>query len=69
MAPRMVALFAATPRLEQELAALRVRQAYTSAKVALWGARAEGDRRPTGSRRRGAGTMGQLQDHDKETHR
>ena len=32
-APRMVALFAAhARRLERELAALRVRQAYTSAK-------------------------------------
>src|ERR1700728_5047415 len=44
-APRMVALFAAhARRLERELAALRVRQAYTAAKVALWRARVEGDR-------------------------
>src|ERR1017187_3955330 len=44
-APRMVALFAAhARRLERELAALRVRQAYTSAKVALWRGRVGGGR-------------------------
>jgi DNA-binding transcriptional MerR regulator len=70
-APRMVALFAAhARRLEQELAALRVRQAYTAAKVALWRARVEGDR---AAEQEAAAevlrTMGQLRDHDKETHR
>ena len=70
-APRMVALFAAhAQRLERELAALRVRQAYMAAKVALWRARAEGDRR---AEQEAAAEvlriMGQLRDHDKETHR
>ena len=70
-APRMVALFAAhARRLERELAALRVRQAYTAAKVALWRARVEGDR---AAEQEAAAevlrVMGQLRDHDKETHR
>ena len=70
-APRMVALFAAhAQRLERELAALRVRQAYMAAKVALWRARAEGDRR---AEQEAAAEvlriMGQLRDRDKETHR
>ena len=70
-APRMVALFAAhAGRLERELAALRVRQAYTAAKVALWRARVEGDR---AAEQKAAAEvlriMGQLRDHDKETHR
>ena len=43
-APRMAALFAGHgERLEQELAVLRVRQAYAAAKAALWQARADGD--------------------------
>jgi hypothetical protein len=67
----MVALFAAhARRLERELAALRVRQAYTAAKVALWRARVEGDR---AAEQEAAAevlrVMGQLRDHDKETHR
>jgi MerR family transcriptional regulator, aldehyde-responsive regulator len=70
-APRMVALFAAhARRLERELAALRVRQAYTAAKVALWRARVEGDR--AAEQEAAAGVlriMGQLRDHDEETHR
>ena len=70
-APRMVALFAAhAQRLERDLAALRVRQAYMAAKVALWRARAEGDRR---AEQEAAAEvlriMGQLRDHDQETHR
>ena len=70
-APRMVALFAAhAQRLERDLAALRVRQAYMAAKVALWRARAEGD--PRAEQEAAAEVlriMGQLRDHDKETHR
>jgi hypothetical protein len=43
-APGMVELFAGhAQRLEDELAALRVRHAYATAKVALWQARADGD--------------------------
>jgi MerR family transcriptional regulator, aldehyde-responsive regulator len=43
-APRMAELFAGhAQRLEQELAAVRVRHAYATAKAALWQARAEGD--------------------------
>jgi DNA-binding transcriptional MerR regulator len=70
-APRMVALFAAhARRLERELAALRVRQAYTAAKVALWRARVEGDR--AAEQEAAAEVLritGQLRGHDKETHR
>jgi len=41
-APRMAAMFAGhAERLEQEVAALRVRQAYAAAKAALWQAREE----------------------------
>ena len=70
-APRMVALFAAhARRLERELAALRVRQAYTAAKVALWRARAEGDRAAEqAAAAEVLQTMGQLREHDKEDHR
>jgi MerR family transcriptional regulator, aldehyde-responsive regulator len=43
-APRMAELFAGhAHRLEQELAAMRVRHAYATAKAALWQARADGD--------------------------
>ena len=43
-APRMAELFAGhAQRLEQELAAVRVRHAYATAKAALWQARADGD--------------------------
>jgi hypothetical protein len=43
-APRMVELFAGhAQRLEDELAALRIRHAYAKAKVALWQARADGN--------------------------
>ncbi|HEY2281671.1 MAG TPA: MerR family transcriptional regulator [Streptosporangiaceae bacterium] len=43
-APRMADLFAGhAQRLEQELAAVRVRHAYATAKAALWQARADGD--------------------------
>jgi len=43
-APRMAELFAGhAQRLEQELAAMRVRHAYATAKAALWQARADGD--------------------------
>ncbi len=43
-APRMAELFAGhARRLEQELAAVRVRHAYATAKAALWEARADGD--------------------------
>ncbi len=70
-APRMVALFAAhARRLERELAALRVRQVCTAAKAALWRARVEGGR--AAEQEAAAGVlriMGQLRDHDKETHR
>ena len=67
----MAELFAAhARRLERELAALRVRQAYAAAKVALWRARVEGDR---AAEQKAAAEvlriMGQLRDHDKETHR
>lgn len=69
-APRMVALFAAHARhLDRELAALRVRHAYTAAKVALWRARAEGDRAAEQEAAAQVLTvMRQLRDHDKETH-
>jgi hypothetical protein len=41
----MVGLFAGhAQRLEDELAALRVRHAYATAKVALWQARADGSK-------------------------
>jgi DNA-binding transcriptional MerR regulator len=70
-APRMVALFAAHAlRLERELAALRVRQGYAAAKVALWQARVEGDQ--AAEQEAAAAVlriMGQLREHDKETHR
>ena len=70
-APRMVALFAAHAlRLERELAALRVRQGYAAAKVALWQARVEGDQ---AAEQEAAAEvqriMGRLREHDKETHR
>jgi MerR family transcriptional regulator, aldehyde-responsive regulator len=70
-APRMAALFAGhAERLEQELAALRVRQAYAAAKAALWQARADGDQ---AAEQEAAAevleTMRQLRDHDRETHR
>jgi MerR family transcriptional regulator, aldehyde-responsive regulator len=69
-APRMVALFAAhARRLERELAALRVRQAYAAAKAALWRARVEGDR--LAEQEAAAEVlriMGQLRAHDQETH-
>jgi DNA-binding transcriptional MerR regulator len=70
-APRMAALFAGhAERLEQELAALRVRQAYASAKTALWQARADGDH---GAEQAAAAevleAMGQLRDHDREARR
>jgi MerR family transcriptional regulator, aldehyde-responsive regulator len=69
-APRMVSLFAAhARRLERELAALRVRRAYAAAKVALWQARVEGDRAAEKVAAAEVLTvMGQLRDHDKETH-
>ena len=70
-APRMVALFAAHAlRLERELAALRIRQGYAAAKVALWQARVEGDQ---AAEQEAAAEvqriMGRLREHDKETHR
>jgi DNA-binding transcriptional MerR regulator len=70
-APRMAALFAShAERLEQELAALRVRQAYAAAKAALWQARADGDQ---AAEQEAAAevleTMRQLRDHDRETRR
>jgi MerR family transcriptional regulator, aldehyde-responsive regulator len=69
-APRMVALFAAhARRLERELAALRVRQAYAAAKAALWRARVEGDR--AAEQEAAAEVLrivGQLRDHGQEAH-
>jgi MerR family transcriptional regulator, aldehyde-responsive regulator len=70
-APRVAELFAGhAARLEQELAALRVRQAYAAAKAALWQARADGDQ---AAEQEAAAevlqTMRQLRDHDRETHR
>jgi DNA-binding transcriptional MerR regulator len=67
-APRMVALFAAhARRLEGELAALRVRQAYAAAKAALWRARAEADRlAEQQAAAEVARIMGQLRAHDQE---
>jgi MerR family transcriptional regulator, aldehyde-responsive regulator len=70
-APRMAALFAGhARRLERELAALRVRQAYTTAKAALWQARADRDR---AAEQRAAAqvlrAVGQLRDHDLEAQR
>jgi MerR family transcriptional regulator, aldehyde-responsive regulator len=70
-APRMAALFAGhARRLEGELAALRVRQAYTTAKAALWQARADGDRaaeqQAAAEARRAAG---HLRDQHQEAHR
>jgi NAD(P)-dependent dehydrogenase (short-subunit alcohol dehydrogenase family) len=68
-APRMAAPFAGhAERLEQELAALRVRQAYAAAKAALWQARADGDQ--AAGQEAAAEvleTMRQLRDHDRET--
>jgi hypothetical protein len=70
-APRLAALFAGhARRLEQELAALRVRHAYTTAKAALWQARADGDR--AAEQEAAAGVlriMGQLRGHDTGTRR
>jgi MerR family transcriptional regulator, aldehyde-responsive regulator len=70
-APRMAALFAGhARRLEQELAAVRVRHAYTTAKAVLWQARADGDR--AAEQEAAAGVlriMGQLREHDRGTRR
>jgi MerR family transcriptional regulator, aldehyde-responsive regulator len=67
----MAALFAGhAERLEQELAALRVRQSYTAAKAALWQARADGDQ---AAEQEAAAevleSMRQLRDHDREPRR
>ena len=70
-APRPAALFAGhARRLEQELAALRVRHAYATAKAALWQARADGDR--AAEQEAAAGVlriMEQLRGHDAGTRR
>jgi DNA-binding transcriptional MerR regulator len=70
-APRMVELFAGhAQRLEDELAALRVRHAYAAAKVALWQARADGSK---AAEQKAAAevlrVMRQLRGHDREGHR
>lgn len=70
-APRMVELFAAhAERLEDELAALRLRHAYAKAKVALWQARVDGNQ---AAELRAADNvlrvMERLREHDREAHR
>jgi MerR family transcriptional regulator, aldehyde-responsive regulator len=69
-APRMVELFAGhADRLEYEIAALRLRHAYATAKVALWQARVDGNQ---AAEQEAAGKvlrlMEQLRDHDREAH-
>jgi DNA-binding transcriptional MerR regulator len=69
-APRMVELFTGhAERLEHELAALRLRHAYATAKVALWLARADGNQ---AAEQEAAGrvlqVMERLRDHDREAH-
>jgi len=70
-APRMVELFAGhAERLEDELAALRLRHAYATAKVTLWQARVDGNR--TAEQKAAAEVlqvMERLRDHDREAHR
>jgi DNA-binding transcriptional MerR regulator len=67
-APRMAELFAGhAQRLEQELAAVRVRHAYATAKAALWQARADGDQ--VAEQKAIAGVLevtGQLRRQDRE---
>jgi DNA-binding transcriptional MerR regulator len=70
-APRMVELFAGhAERLEDESAALRLRHAYATAKVALWQARIDDDR---AAEQAAAATVRRvierLRDHDREAHR
>jgi DNA-binding transcriptional MerR regulator len=70
-APRMVELFAGhAERLEDELAALRLRHAYATAKVALWQARVDANQ---AAELQAAGkvlrVMERLRDHDREAHR
>lgn len=70
-ASRMVELFAGhAERLEDELAALRLRHAYARAKVALWQARIDDDQ---AAEQQAAATvlrvMERLRDHDREARR
>jgi len=70
-ASRMVELFAGhAGRLEDELAALRLRHAYARAKVALWQARIDDDQ---AAEQQAAATvlqvMERLRDHDREARR
>jgi hypothetical protein len=67
----MVELFAGhAQRLKDELAALRVRHAYATAKVALWQARADASK---AAEQKAAAevplVMGQLRDFGREGHR
>jgi hypothetical protein len=70
-APRMVELFAGhAERLEDELAALRLRHAYATAKVALWQARIDDD--PAAEQAAAATVrrvIERLRDHDREARR
>ncbi len=67
----MVELFAGhAQRLEDELAALRVRHAYAIAKAALWQARADGNK---ATEQKAAAevlrVMDRLRNYDREGHR
>ena len=70
-APRMVELFAGrAERLEDELAALRLRHAYATAKVALWQARVDADRPAEDEAAAEVlRVMTRLRDHDREARR
>jgi DNA-binding transcriptional MerR regulator len=70
-APRMVELFAGhAERLEDELAALRLRHGYATAKVALWQARLDGDRAAEQeASAKVLRVMERLRDRDREAHR
>jgi DNA-binding transcriptional MerR regulator len=70
-APRMVELFAGhAERLEGELAALRLRHAYATAKVALWQARIDRDQAAEHqAAARVLRVMERLREHDREAHR
>jgi MerR family transcriptional regulator, aldehyde-responsive regulator len=70
-APRMVELFAGhAERLEAELATLRLRHAYATAKVALWQARVDNNQdAEQEAAARVLRATERLREHDREAHR
>jgi MerR family transcriptional regulator, aldehyde-responsive regulator len=70
-APRMVELFAGhAERLEAELATLRLRHAYATAKVTLWQARVDNNQdAEQEAAARVLRAMERLREHDREAHR